>query len=183
MQHTPANLNSRTLSWTQRLVLMTAMGVLALAASSHLVLPGPGGVPISFAPFVVMMIGLTYSRWQIVATFASFLTLGALGAPVFSPLSAGLVGPTGGYLMAYGVAAYLMATLRHQWRFQSAASYFVLGVVGIMTLYTVGWCWLHHVWQVPVTFWTTIKAFVLFDVVKAAVAAQLASRMRGRWNT
>lgn len=76
-------------------------------------------VPLSLAPFAVLLLGLLLSPRLAVATLGAYLVEGALGLPVFSPnpLMAGglahLFGPTGGYLLADPLAATLISLL---WR-------------------------------------------------------------------
>src|ERR1017187_7595946 len=71
-------------------------------------------VPLSLAPFAVLL-----SPRLAAATLGAYLAEGALGLPVFapSPLASGglahLFGPTGGYLLAYPLAAALISFL---WR-------------------------------------------------------------------
>ncbi len=76
-------------------------------------------VPLSLAPFAAMLLGLLFSPRLAAATLGVYLVEGAMGLPVFafSPLFPGglahLLGPTGGYLLAYPLAAPLISFL---WR-------------------------------------------------------------------
>jgi biotin transport system substrate-specific component len=101
----------------------------ALAAvSAHLALPlffTP--VPLTVQPFAVLLLGLLLSPAMAASVFAAYLAEGALGLPVFAPGPAPsglahLFGPTGGYLVAYPLAAALISWLWRQSRrgFQSA---------------------------------------------------------------
>ncbi len=95
-------------------------GTLFVAACAHVSLPlyfTP--VPLTLQPFAVLVLGLLLTPRMAFATLAAYLLEGAVGLPVFAPGPAGLsglahfFGPTGGYLMAYPIAALLIATL---WR-------------------------------------------------------------------
>ncbi len=78
-------------------------------------------IPIPFSPvpivlqnaFVVLTGLLIVPKWA-AATLALYLLLGAIGLPIFSGGTGGiarLVGPTGGYLLGYPVAAALCSTI------------------------------------------------------------------------
>jgi len=75
-------------------------------------------VPLSLQPFAVLLLGLLLSPRMAAATFVAYLVEGAAGLPVFAPIPATsglahLFGPTGGYLLAYPLAAALISYL---WR-------------------------------------------------------------------
>jgi len=76
-------------------------------------------VPLTLQPFAVLLLGLLLTPRLAAATFAAYLAEGALGLPVFAQTPqltfglAHLFGPTGGYLLAYPIAAPLISSL---WR-------------------------------------------------------------------
>src|ERR1700727_1782712 len=89
-------------------------GTLFVAACAHVSIPlffTP--VPLTLQPFAVLVLGLLLGPRMAFATLAAYLAEGAMGLPVFAPGPTGLsglahlFGPTGGYLMAYPVAAAL----------------------------------------------------------------------------
>ena len=92
-------------------------GSALVAICAHLALPlyfTP--VPLSMAPFAVLVVGLLLSPRLAASTLAAYLIEGAMGLPVFSPSPAipgyaHLIGPTGGYLLSYPLAAALIAWL------------------------------------------------------------------------
>ncbi len=93
-----------------RRALAVLGGALAVAAASQVALPVPGTpVPVSLAPLAVVLVGGLAGARTGAAALATYLALGALGLPVFAPEglpgAARLLGPTGGYLLAYPVAA------------------------------------------------------------------------------
>jgi biotin transport system substrate-specific component len=114
-----ASSGAPTSAWLQTTGIVLGGSALA-AVCAHVSLPlyfTP--VPLSMAPFTVLLLGLLLSPRMAAATFAAYLAEGALGLPVFapSPLASGglahLFGPTGGYLLAYPLAAALISFL---WR-------------------------------------------------------------------
>src|SRR3954469_25454995 len=91
---------------------------LMLAAAAQVTMPIPGTpVPFSLQPFVVVLAGLMLGPVAGAAAMALYLAMGAAGIPVFSPVPglpvgiARFAGPTGGYLIAYPVAAWVAGTL------------------------------------------------------------------------
>ena len=95
---------------------LTTVGVVgfaaALAAASQIAIPLPNTpVPITLQPLVVVLAGLWLGPRAGAASMMLFLVAGAAGLPVFAPMGAPglarLLGPTGGYLLAYPVAAFV----------------------------------------------------------------------------
>jgi biotin transport system substrate-specific component len=85
-------------------------GSLLMAVCAHVSIPlwfTP--VPITLQTFGVMLLALTLGGWRASAALVLYLLEGISGLPVFSPHGPGgmaqLLGPTGGYLMAYPFAA------------------------------------------------------------------------------
>lgn len=169
----------------------TALGVAgfaaALAAAAQVALPIPGSpVPITLQPMVVVLAGLWLGPAAAAASMALYLVAGAAGLPVFTPFGAPgvarLLGPTGGYLLAYPLAAWTTSRLAGD-----AASYARRGLAasgGIVVLYVGGLA------QLTVLTGSLERAalmgampFVVLDVVKAHVAAALASPRRPRATT
>ncbi len=87
-----------------------------VALCAHLAIPllfTP--VPLSLAPFAVLLVGLVLGPRLGFASLCLYLVEGAAGLPVFSPQGlpgvAHLLGPTGGYLLSYPFAATLAGYL------------------------------------------------------------------------
>jgi biotin transport system substrate-specific component len=138
-------------------------------------------VPLSLAPFAVLILGLLLSPRMAAATFGAYLAEGALGLPVFapSPLAPGglahLFGPTGGYLLAYPLAAALISYFfRRTGRGFSAA--LLSAAVGDFAILAVGGLWLailtHASAQSVLTL--AVLPFLAGDALKVAAAAALA---------
>src|ERR687894_640878 len=99
---------------------LPALGAIAfaalLAAASQVAIPVPGTpVPITLQPLVVVLAGLVLGPRAAAASMVTYLAAGAIGLPAFAPVGAPgiarLVGPTGGYLLAYPAAAVLAGVL------------------------------------------------------------------------
>ncbi|MDR3741526.1 MAG: biotin transporter BioY [Terracidiphilus sp.] len=92
------------------------LGTVFLAVCAHIAIPlwfTP--VPLTLQPFGVLVLGLLLRPRLAAGTVAAYLAEGALGLPVFAPTAtalgglAHLLGPTGGYLLAYPAAALVIA--------------------------------------------------------------------------
>src|SRR5208337_3213546 len=101
-------------------IVIGASAVFAVCA--RLVLPLPfTPVPLTLANFGVLLIGLTLGSRRGFAAAALYLTWGAVGLPVFSPVGPGglaqLFGPTAGYLWAYPVVAFVAGWIAERGQF------------------------------------------------------------------
>jgi biotin transport system substrate-specific component len=131
-----------------RTVGIALAGSALVAVCAHLALPlffTP--VPLSLAPFAVLLLGLVLSPRQAATTLAAYLAEGAMGLPVFTPSAltpgglAHLLGPTGGYLLTYPLTAGLIALLwRRSGRGFGAA--LASAAAGSLTILAGGALWL-----------------------------------------
>jgi biotin transport system substrate-specific component len=168
-------------------------GSALVAICAHLALPlyfTP--VPLSVAPFAVLLLGLLLSPRLAAATLGAYLVEGALGLPVFTPgplASSGLahlLGPTGGYLLAYPFAAALISFLwRRTGRGFAAAA--LSAAAGNLTILASGALWLGVVAHLSIQTAATLAVvpFLPGDALKVVAAAGLAAgfhRLRRRAN-
>jgi biotin transport system substrate-specific component len=107
---TPANVLRRSLAMV--------LGAILVALASQVALPMAGTVvPLTFQVPAVVFVGVLLGARMGAGSMAIYLALGIAGLPVFAPLGvpsvgiARLLGPTGGYLLAYPVAAALAGGL------------------------------------------------------------------------
>jgi biotin transport system substrate-specific component len=150
------------------------------AAAAQISFPIPGTeVPFTLQPMVVILSGAALgSRLGAAAQF-SYLMLGIAGLPVFaaSPIlpqgAARLLGPTGGYLMAYPVAAFVTGLLAERGFDRRLATGIVAMLAGVAVIYTGGLSWLAvmHVGTLTLAIARGAAPFFLADIVKAVVAA------------
>lgn len=98
-----------------RIAIGIAAFVLATAFGAYLRIPLPiTPVPITLQPLFVILAGALLGPALGAYAMTAYLALGLAGAPVFSGGGSGLawlLGPTGGYLIAYPAAAYLTGVL------------------------------------------------------------------------
>lgn len=88
------------------------LSVLFVGTAAQLAVPLPGTpVPVTLQDLAVLVVGVVLGPRLGAAALIAYLGVGAMGAPVFSNGHAGLpwlMGPTGGYLLAYPAAAFLV---------------------------------------------------------------------------
>jgi biotin transport system substrate-specific component len=105
---------SRALRIARRAVPV-ALGALIVAAAAQFVVPVPlSPVPMTLQPLAVLVVGGLFGAAEGLSALVLYLVLGALGLPVFAGGGAGplhLLGPTGGYLLAFPVAAAVTGAL------------------------------------------------------------------------
>ena len=93
------------------------LGALFVAAAAQVSVPLPGTpVPMTLQPLAVLVVGGLLGARLGAASLILYLAMGAAGLPVFTPTVplvgiARLMGPTGGYLLAYPVAAWAVGRL------------------------------------------------------------------------
>jgi biotin transport system substrate-specific component len=161
---------------TRSVSLVFAFSLL-VALSAQIVIP-VGPVPITAQTFAVLLTGALLGSRMGAAAIIIYLTEGAIGLPFFSGGRGGLahlLGPTGGYLVAFPAAAFVTgAFAEHGWdkRFLTAAAAMAIGSVLIMLS---GWAWFSLVTNTPmsVSFQTTVLTFLPGDIVKILLAAAL----------
>jgi biotin transport system substrate-specific component len=147
----------------------------AVAAASQIAIPLPfTPVPITLQPMLVVLAGMLLGPVAGAASMLLYLAAGAVGLPVFTPIGApGIArffGPTGGYLLAYPVAAYVAGLLAQ--RLPSFRGRWLAAIAGIAVVYIGG---IAQLALLNGSLWRAIQLgvtpFAALDLVKAFVAA------------
>ena len=98
-----------TITRTQVLT-RSALFIAVTAVCSWISIPIPGtSVPINLATFAVILAGLMLGSRDGAIAMLVFLSLGAIGVPVFHSFTGGMgivFGPTGGFLIGYIALAF-----------------------------------------------------------------------------
>ena len=180
---------TRTSLWLRSAGLVLAASAL-VGVCAHLALPlyfTP--VPLSLAPFAVLVIGLLFSPRLAAATLGAYLLEGAAGLPVFSPTPAipgvaHLLGPTGGYLLSYPLAAALIAFLVRRTS-RGFVPALLSAALGSFVILASGALWLAALTHASLALVAgqAVVPFLPGDALKVAAAAGLAAgwvRLRRR---
>jgi biotin transport system substrate-specific component len=148
------------------------------AAAAQISIPLPfTDVPFTFQPMVVLIGGLALGPRLGVASQVLYLAAGIAGLPVFaaSPVlpqgAARLLGPTGGYLMAYPLAAFVTGYLGARGFDRRYLTSFVAMVAGLAIVFVGGVAWLSLLVGVQAALVTGFYPFVVKDTIKLALAA------------
>jgi len=155
---------------------------LFVAVCARVTLPLPfTPVPLTLQNFGVLLVGLALGPRRAFAALILYLVEGLAGMPVFSPTGPGgiaqLLGPTGGFLLAYpfvaGIAGWIFESRNGEKSFARAA---VACFLAEIYLFVGGLSWLailtHSVAQ-AIRF--GLYWFIFAEVIKIMSAAALAS--------
>jgi biotin transport system substrate-specific component len=168
-------------SETARKIAPVVGGSLFVALCAHISIPLPfTPVPLTVQNFGVLLVGLLLGSRRGFAALVLYLAEGAAGMPVFSPFGLGgiaqLLGPTGGFLLAYPLVAWIAGYVMERGRKSFARAAFG-SLLGEVLLFASGLAWLavltHSVTR---AFRLGLYWFVLAEVIKVMMAAGIASR-------
>ena len=157
-------------------VLLVVAGSLLIALAAQVAVPLPWSpVPVTGQTFAVLLIGAAFGGRLGAATVALYLAEGLAGLPVFAPGGpvgpARFLGPTGGYLLGFVAAAYVVGTLAERgWdrRLVTAALAMLLGEV---VIYAFGLAGLARFVPADRLLTAGLLPFIPGDLVKLALAA------------
>ena len=175
----------RGIEWAKQAAIVTAAS-LFVALCARVTVPllfTP--VPLTLQNFGVLAVGLLLGSRRGFAALTLYLVEGAFGLPVFSPAILGsgithLVGPTGGFLMAYPLVAFVAGYVYEHTsrRFAWAA---VSAVAAELVLFAGGLSWLAALTHsVSLALWYGLYWFVFAEVIKVLMAAAVSSRWHRR---
>lgn len=174
------SLNS-SLAYNTTLVVAGSLLLWASAKISVPLLP----VNMTMQVFVVLALGLALGARLASATVLLYLIEGASGLPVFtgSPEKgiglAYMVGPTGGYLVGFVLAAIATGWLAGRGFASNPVLAVTAALIGAIVIYIPGLLWLGTVvgWDKPVLAWG-LYPFLLPDAIKVLLAGLVVS---GAW--
>ncbi|HUE81862.1 MAG TPA: biotin transporter BioY [Pyrinomonadaceae bacterium] len=160
------------LDWTRSVGLAFAFSLLTALAAQIVIPIGP--VPITGQSFAVLLTGALLGSRLGAAAMTIYLVEGASGLPFFYAGNGGLqhlLGPTGGYLVAFPAAAFVTGAFAEQgWdkRYITAVAAMATGSLVIML---GGWAWLTQFMPPVVAFHQGVSKFIIGDIVKILLAA------------
>ena len=163
--------------WTGVQALSVGFVTVLTAAAAQLSFPLPfTPVPFTIQPMIVLIGAAALGSRLGAMSQILYLMLGIAGLPVFafSPeLPQGfarLLGPTGGYLMAYPAAAFLTGWLAERGMDRRYLSSILAMGVGLSVIFLGGVAWIASVAGVPAALATGLYPFVVVDVIKVVAA-------------
>jgi Uncharacterized conserved protein len=136
----------------------------------------PGGVPFSFQPFGVFFAALVLGPLWGGFSIVLYVLVGLAGAPVFSTGGAGVgyvLGPTGGFLIGFVIAAAVIGVVAHRSLTPvsvgelSPVSATAALLAGLAVIYLVGIPWLAEVQGITLgAAASAMSLFVVGDLIK-----------------
>ena len=173
---------SRSVEWAKQTALVIGASlVVTLCARVTVPLPFTP-VPLTLQNFGVLLVGLLLGSRRGFAALALYLVEGASGLPVFSPAGPGgiaqIVGPTGGFLMAYPFVAFTAGWI-YERTARRCAWAALAGFAGEVVLFAGGLGWLFaltHSLSLAIKW--GLYWFLFAEVIKILMAAGFAAR----WN-
>jgi biotin transport system substrate-specific component len=179
--------STSTLEWARQVAIVVAATVF-IAVCARITVPLPfTPVPLTLQDFAVLLVGLTLGARRGFAALVLYLAEGASGMPVFNPFGFGgvaqLLGPTGGFLLAYPFVAAVAG-----WIFSTGKSTFaraaVAGVLAQIVLFTGGVSWLAiHTHSLTHAMLAGFYPFIPGAIIKIMFAAGIASGSKWIYNT
>ena len=166
-----------TRSTTATKVALVIGGIAFLALMAQIAVPVPGSpVPVTGQTLGALLLGSAYGASLGFTTFASYLIIGFLGAPVFASGAHGLTritGATGGYLVGMLLASLITGYLAGRKWDQKITTVVPTMILGDFVIFSAGLFWLRH--SIHATWATTFKLgftpFILGEVIKIAIAS------------
>lgn len=171
---------SKNLFSTQSLVTM-AMFAAIICVSAYISIPLPNGTHITLMNFVLTLVVLLFPMEQAVLIILSWLLLGSAGIPVFAAGSAGigyLLSPLGGYNFGFLITAIFAPLLcgrkynRIRATIAGLFSVILVDLMGTLQMMALSDLTFLH------AFMAGFLPFIVLDLVKAVVAAQLVPALR-----
>jgi len=149
----------------------------------------PGGIPFSFQPFGIFFAGLLLGPVWGGFSISLYVLVGLAGVPVYSNAAAGLgyvLGPTGGFLVGFAVAAVVIGAVAHRSLTPtpisslSAVPTAAALLAGLIVIYLIGVPWL-----ATVNGWTLTRSasfmalFGVGDLLKMAIMTGIVASSTG----
>src|SRR5882672_1985583 len=162
------------LDWTRSVSLVVAFSLLTALAAQVVIPIGP--VPITGQTFAVLLTGALLGSRLGAMSMIVYLIEGASGLPFFYGGHGGiahLLGPTGGYLVAFPAAAFITGAFAENGWDKRFATAIVAMAVGSALILLAGWAWFATVTHTPLlaAFKLSVAPHVVGDVVKILLAA------------
>jgi biotin transport system substrate-specific component len=173
----------------------TGKAFLAVGATMFVAMCAHVSVPLYFTPvpftlqtLAVLLIGLAFGPALGASTLLLYLAEGAAGLPVFSPHGLGgiaqLLGPTGGYLLSYPLAAAAAGAVARvaRGRLADLPAAVLAGIAASFFVFSIGAGWAAHLLHLsPTAAWRmAVLPFLPGEAIKIAVAAAMYTTLQ-RW--
>ncbi len=170
-------MSKKTSPATDLALIVTFAALIAALTMVPAIPLGPAGVPLTLQTLGVLLAGALLGAKRGAAAVALYVFLGAVGLPIFSGAKGGiavLLGPTGGFLLGFILAAFVTGLLTkpllptYPW-----VRAFLATLAGATSVYLIGAPWL----IVVTGAWQSAAGLVVFipgDLIKVVIAVVIA---------
>jgi len=158
--------------------MLLIFGFVAVTALGAQVAFYIGPVPITGQTFAVLIAGALLGSKRGALSQLTYLGMGAMGAPIFAGWQGGpavLIGPTGGYLVGFVAAAFVVGFLAERGWDRRTWSMALAMLIGNSVIYAIGLPWL-SIWLGQFASADSVLAIGLYpfipgDLLKLVLAA------------
>jgi biotin transport system substrate-specific component len=160
--------------------LLALVGSLLVAVSAQFQVPMVP-VPMTMQSFAVLVIGAAYGARLGAATLLLYMAEGAIGLPVFAGMKGGaahLVGPTGGYIVGFVLAAGVVGWLAERGWDRSVVWTTIAMLIGKVFIFVPGVLWLGAVIGMEKAIGAGLVPFIPGIFLKVALAVAV---LPGAW--
>ncbi len=145
----------------------------------------PWGVPITFQVLLVLLTALILGPHKGAFSILIYVLLGAVGLPVFAGGQAGIgviLGPTGGYLIGFIVAAFIVGYIAKINSSNNLITLFMASIVGLLIIYVLGTIQFALVMKMSALKAITMAVlpYIPLDLVKVVIASSVAVAVLAR---
>ena len=153
-------------------LLAVLAGIALLTISAHIKVPFYP-VPLTMQTLIVLGIGMTYGARLGGTTLIGYLAAGFIGLPVFAGGAgmAYMIGPTGGYLAGFFVAAVIVGALAERGWTRNWATAAAAMLMGNAIIYFLGVGWLTSLIGLDKAVQFGLLPFLYGDALKLIIAA------------
>lgn len=166
--------------------VLIAVFTALLCVIAPLSVPLSGGVPISLATFMIMLIGILLKDVKATLVVALYILLAIFGLPVLAGYVSGIervFGITGGFILGYLPLAYicgLFSRISMDFDNKKRILYLIGGMLlGTIVLYAVGVIWFINFTKLDLVYalGACVLPFILGDIIKIILVLIISRRL------
>jgi len=162
------------------------MGVFTstMAICAQIAIPGPGGVPFTLQAWAIALAGLILGPKNGVFATLLYISLGAVGAPVFANFSGGfgvILGPTGGFILSFPILAFFAGIGGRK----NKHFHIILGLTaGTIFNFASGMFYFSIITSlsIPISFMYAVAPFIPSGIIKIVVLPTLNKKIKAALN-
>lgn len=163
-------------AWWMEIPLLVGFNLLLVVCAYVSITVPFSPVPITGQTFGVLLVAMALGRMRGTAVVLAYLIEGVAGLPVFAGGAAGfavLAGPTGGYLLGFLVAAWVVGTLADRGWDKGFGKSVATMAIGTAVIFCGGLAWLGNFVPVEGLLAAGLVPFIPGAVLKIALASMI----------